>query len=55
MTTSSKVLKELKAAGIKHTVMLTGDDKRTAKAIAAKLGMTDVEAGLMPEQKLDSD
>ena len=34
--------------------MLTGDDKRTAKAIAAKLGMTDVEAGLMPEQKLSA-
>ena len=32
--------------------MLTGDDKRTANAIAAKLGMTDVEARLMPEQKL---
>lgn len=50
--TSSHVLKELKAAGIKHTVMLTGDDERTAKAIASRLGMTDVEAGLMPEQKL---
>ena len=35
-------------------VMLTGDDKRTASAIAAKLGMTDVEAGLMPEQKLSA-
>lgn len=51
-TTSKKVLQDLKSAGIKHTVMLTGDDKRTANAIAAKLGMTDVEAGLMPEQKL---
>ncbi|WP_144510629.1 heavy metal translocating P-type ATPase [Bacillus sp. FJAT-22090] len=51
-STSSKVLQDLKSAGIKHTVMLTGDDNRTANAIAAKLGMTDVEAGLMPEQKL---
>ncbi|MFJ7972264.1 heavy metal translocating P-type ATPase [Psychrobacillus sp. NPDC096389] len=51
-TTSKKVLQDLKSAGIKHTVMLTGDDKRTANAIAAKLGMTDVEANLMPEQKL---
>lgn len=51
-TTSKKVLQDLKNAGIKHTVMLTGDDNRTANAIAAKLGMTDVEAGLMPEQKL---
>ncbi|TQR21499.1 heavy metal translocating P-type ATPase [Psychrobacillus vulpis] len=51
-STSNKVLMDLKSAGIKHTVMLTGDDARTANAIAAKLGMTDVEAGLMPEQKL---
>lgn len=53
-STSGKVLQDLKNAGIKHTVMLTGDDARTAHAIAAKLGMTDVEAGLMPEQKLSA-
>lgn len=53
-STSSKVLQDLKNAGIKHTVMLTGDDARTAHAIAVKLGMTDVEAGLMPEQKLSA-
>ncbi|QUG43225.1 cadmium-translocating P-type ATPase [Psychrobacillus sp. INOP01] len=52
--TSKNVLEKLKKAGIQHTVMLTGDDKRTANAIAAKLGMTDIEAGLMPEQKLSA-
>lgn len=51
-STSSKVLRSLKDIGIKHTVMLTGDDPNTANAIAAKLGITDVNAGLMPEQKL---
>ena len=53
-TTSKTVLEKLKEAGIQHTVMLTGDDKRTANAIAAQLVMTDVEAGLMPEQKLSA-
>ena len=53
-STSKNVLEKLKNAGIQHTVMLTGDDKRTANAIAMKLGMTDVEAELMPEQKLSA-
>ena len=53
-STSKNVLEKLKKAGIQHTVMLTGDDKRTANAIAMKLGMTDVEAELMPEQKLSA-
>ena len=43
---------KLKEIGIRHTVMLTGDHKQTAEAIADKLGMTDVRAGLMPEDKL---
>ena len=51
-STSKKVLQSLKNNGIKHTVMLTGDDPKTANAIASRLGMTDVNAGLMPEQKL---
>ena len=49
---SKKVLQKLKDIGINHTVMLTGDHQETAEAIAAGLGMTDVRAGLMPEDKL---
>ena len=52
--TSKTVLEKLKKTGIQHTVMLTGDDTRTATAIAMQLGVTDVEAGLMPEQKLSA-
>lgn len=49
---SKAVLQKLKEIGIHHTVMLTGDHKQTGEAIGASLGMTDVRAGLMPEDKL---
>lgn len=49
---SENVLRQLKEIGIRHTVMLTGDDQRTADAIASDTGVTDVRAGLMPEDKL---
>ncbi|MCM3744971.1 cadmium-translocating P-type ATPase [Sporosarcina luteola] len=49
---SADVLHQLKGVGIMHTVMLTGDDERTAEAIAKLAGVTDVRAGLMPEDKL---
>lgn len=49
---SKQVLQRLKEIGIHHTVMLTGDHQKTGEAIGASLGMTDVRAGLMPEDKL---
>lgn len=49
---SRKVLQQLNSIGIRHTVMLTGDHQVTAEAIAGELGVTDVRAGLMPEDKL---
>ncbi|MDW0118024.1 heavy metal translocating P-type ATPase [Sporosarcina thermotolerans] len=49
---SKDVLRKLKDIGIRHTVMLTGDDQRTAEAIASTAGVTDVRANLMPEDKL---
>lgn len=49
---SKSVLQKLKEIGIRHTVMLTGDHPQTGEAIGASLGMTDVRAGLMPEEKL---
>lgn len=51
---SMDVLRQLKDVGIRHTVMLTGDDVRTAEAIAKLAGVTDVRAGLMPEDKLEA-
>lgn len=42
----------LRHIGIKHIVMLTGDNQRTAEAIAAQLGIDEVLAELKPEDKV---
>jgi Cu+-exporting ATPase len=43
-------LRALKDAGIK-IIMLTGDNRVTAKAVARRLGLTDVEADVLPDRK----
>ncbi len=50
--TSADALKELKAQGIR-IVMLTGDNRTTAEAIARKLAITDIEADVLPDQKAE--
>jgi Cu+-exporting ATPase len=45
-----EALDALKAAGIR-VIMLTGDNRATAEAVARKLGITDVEADVLPDQK----
>lgn len=52
--TSYTVIDKLKKLGIKHTVMLSGDNHFTANAIAKKIGMTDVQGDLLPAEKLDT-
>ena len=49
---AASALKSLKRLGIEVLVMLTGDNERSAKAIAAKMGIDDVRAALLPEDKL---
>lgn len=49
---SKHVLESLKEIGIKHTVMLTGDDQRTGNAIGETLGIDQVKAELLPDEKL---
>ena len=48
---SRDVLAKLKAIGIR-TVMLTGDRRHTAEAVAKELGLDEVRAGLSPEDKV---
>jgi Cu+-exporting ATPase len=45
-----EALKTLAADGIK-VIMLTGDNRTTAQAVARKLGISDVEAEVLPDQK----
>lgn len=49
---SPEIVLKLKEMGIKAVIMLTGDHAVTANAIAGQIGVDDVRAGLMPEQKL---
>lgn len=52
--TSRQVIDELHRSGIQATVMLTGDDALTAQAVAKQVGVTDAQAGLLPEQKVEA-
>ncbi len=49
---SKTTLQRLKQLGIRQTLMLTGDKSEVAIKIAHQLGITDVHAGLLPEDKL---
>ncbi len=48
--TTQAALKALHALGF-HIVMATGDNERTAKAVAAKLGIDEIRADVLPEDK----
>ncbi len=48
--TTPAAVSALKAAGLR-VVMLTGDNATTAKAVAQKLGITEIEADVLPDQK----
>ena len=45
---------ELKRLGIKRLILLTGDNERTANAVAAQLGIAEVRANLLPQDKIEA-
>ena len=51
---AADAIERLRALGVEHVVMLTGDNERTALAIADRVGIEEVSAGLLPEEKVEA-
>ncbi|MDR7237774.1 Cd2+/Zn2+-exporting ATPase [Neobacillus drentensis] len=49
---SKDVIQKLHSLGIQKTIMLTGDNKGTANAIGKQVGVSDIQADLLPQDKL---
>ncbi len=49
---SAAVVRQLKSLGVERVVMLTGDNERVARAIAAQVGVDEFYADLLPEDKV---
>jgi Zn2+/Cd2+-exporting ATPase len=49
---ASRALADLHRAGVRHTVMLTGDNRGTARAVAERIGIADYHAELLPDDKV---
>ena len=50
---SRAMIERLHQLGIEHTILLTGDNQATAKAIGHEAGVTEMEGELLPQDKLD--
>ena len=51
---AAQTIRDLHAAGVKKCVMLTGDRRDVAEAVAKKLGLDEVHAQLLPEDKVNA-
>lgn len=51
---AATAIEALRAQGIDRTVMLTGDNERTARAIGEAVGIDDVRAELLPDEKVEA-
>lgn len=50
---SKEAIRQLKAAGVRKTVMLTGDAKKVANQVATSLGLDEVYSELLPADKVE--
>jgi len=51
---SRQAVADLRAVGVQHVALLTGDNRATAEAIAAEVGADTVRAQVLPDQKLEA-
>jgi Cd2+/Zn2+-exporting ATPase len=51
---AKQIIRDLKKLGLKKIIMLTGDNEKTAQAIAKNLGLSAVHAELLPADKVDA-
>ncbi|SFL15262.1 Cd2+/Zn2+-exporting ATPase [Halogranum rubrum] len=49
---AAKMIDDLRSLGVEHIVMLTGDNERVAQRIADEVGIDEVQAELLPEEKV---
>ena len=51
---AKEAVARLKATGVKKVIMLTGDNAKIAQRVGAELGLDEVQAGLLPEDKVNA-
>jgi len=51
---AESAIRRLRELGVDEVVMLTGDDEATARAVAERVGIDEVRAGLLPEDKVEA-
>lgn len=52
--TSASTIQSLREAGVEHLILLTGDNAGTAQAVGRQVGMSEIQAELLPEDKVRS-
>jgi Cd2+/Zn2+-exporting ATPase len=49
---AASAVRALRHAGVRRTILLTGDNERTARAVAGRLGIDEYRSGLLPDDKV---